>query len=357
MLEHKVKPDWEALVRNLRREGTPERVHYIELFLDVEIQNAIVERFSIAEGLDRADAHFEDRLQIRLQRFLCYDYVTVSAEGIDFPAQYHETEDTTEAEGQKRAARSWLDEHRGPISSWDDFEKYPWPSPAGIRTEKIEWYSRNLPDDMCIVSRCHHILEQPTWLMGYENLALGIYDQPDLVDAVFTRCGQFYVELAKVLTQFERIPILFGGDDLGFKTQTLLSPSFLREKVIPWHKKLSGIAHESGKLYLLHSCGNLEAIMDDLIDAGVDGRHSFEDAIEPVTAAKERWGSRIALLGGIDVGFLCRADESAIRRRVRETLSVCMPGGGYCLGTGNSVANYIPVNSYLAMLDEGRRYT
>jgi uroporphyrinogen decarboxylase len=45
-----------------------------------------------------------------------------------------------------------------------------------------------------------------------------------------------------------------------------------------------------------------------------------------------------------------------VRRRVRETLDVCQPGGGYCLGTGNSVSNYVPVDNYLAMLDEGRRY-
>jgi len=63
------------------------------------------------------------------------------------------------------------------------------------------------------------------------------------------------------------------------------------------------------------------------------------------------------LLGGIDVDFLCRADEGQIRQRVRETLDACLPGGGYCLGTGNSVANYISLNNFLAMMDEGRRYT
>jgi uroporphyrinogen decarboxylase len=56
------------------------------------------------------------------------------------------------------------------------------------------------------------------------------------------------------------------------------------------------------------------------------------------------------------VDFLCRADEPAIRARIRETLDTCLPGGGYCLGTGNSVANYIPLDNYLAMLDEGRLY-
>ncbi len=48
--------------------------------------------------------------------------------------------------------------------------------------------------------------------------------------------------------------------------------------------------------------------------------------------------------------------EQEIRSRVRQTLDECMTGGGYCLGSGNSIANYIPVDNYLVMLDEGRRY-
>ena len=62
------------------------------------------------------------------------------------------------------------------------------------------------------------------------------------------------------------------------------------------------------------------------------------------------------MLGGIDLDFLCQSGPEAIRTRVHDTLEVCQPGGGYCLGTGNSVANYLPLDHYLSMLDEGRRY-
>ena len=97
--------------------------------------------------------------------------------------------------------------------------------------------------------------------------------------------------------------------------------------------------------------------MDDLIDdVQIDGLHSFEDTIKSVSETKQRYGHRIAVLGGIDVDFLCRSDEAAVRRRTRRTLDECQPGGGFCLGTGNSVANYVPFDNYLAMLDEGRRY-
>ena len=149
----------------------------------------------------------------------------------------------------------------------------------------------------------------------------------------------------------------WGSDDMGFKTGLLLSPADLREFVLPGHKELAAISHEAGKPYLLHSCGKLAEILDDLIDdVRIDAKHSFEDTIEDVREVKHTYGRRIGLLGGIDVDFLCRSDERAIRARVRDTLDRCMPGGGYCLGTGNSVANYIPLDNYLAMLDEGRLY-
>jgi uroporphyrinogen decarboxylase len=98
--------------------------------------------------------------------------------------------------------------------------------------------------------------------------------------------------------------------------------------------------------------------MDDLVsDVRIDGRHAFEDTIEDVCMAKQTYGRYMALLGGIDVDFLCRANEEEIRRRVRHTLQVCQPGGGFCLGSGNSITNYTPLDNYLVMLDEGRRFS
>jgi len=127
--------------------------------------------------------------------------------------------------------------------------------------------------------------------------------------------------------------------------------------VLCHHKELAEISHAAGRPYLLHSCGQLAEIMDDLInDVKIDAKHSYEDTIEDVRDVKKTYGRKIAMIGGIDVDFLCRADEQAIRKRVRDTLDVCQEGGGYCLGTGNSVANYIPLDNYLTMVDEGMLY-
>jgi uroporphyrinogen decarboxylase len=132
----------------------------------------------------------------------------------------------------------------------------------------------------------------------------------------------------------------------------------MRAFVLEGHCLMAERVPQAGKPYLLHACGNLTELMDDLIDTvKIDAKHSFEDTIEDVRDLKHTYGQKIALLGGIDIDFLCRSTPEEIRKQVRNTLDICIPGGGYCLGTGNSVANYIPMDNYLAMVDEGILYS
>jgi uroporphyrinogen decarboxylase len=353
-----VSPDWEALVRCIERQGTPERVHHIELFLDGEVQAAICERYGLLDGLD-ANAPFADlKRQVALQRFLGYDYVRCGLEDMDVPLKGALVEDT--APLQREGGRSYMEEHAGPITTWEEFGAYPWPDPELASTRSLEWYEANLPDDMCIIGSggFAHFAEYLCWLMGYETLCFSLYDQRDLVAAIAERLTDMFRMGIERMLKFERVKIIWGSDDMGFRSGPLISPADMREFVLPGHKLMAQMAHQAGRPYLLHSCGNLSAIMTDLIeDVGIDAKHSFEDTIEDVVSAKAQYGDRISLLGGIDVDFLCRASEEEVRQRVRHTLDECMPGGGYCLGTGNSVANYIPLDNYLAMLDEGRKFT
>ena len=353
-----VTPDWEGLVRCLRRQGTPDRVYNMELFLDDEVQAAICERFGLLEGLDLDDPFFDLRRQVAIQRFLGYDYVRCGLDGLDVPLKHTSVEDT--AGLSRQGGRSYMEEHRGPITNWEEFEAYPWPDPATASTRSLEWYAANLPEDMCIVGSggFAHFAEYLAWLMGYETLCYALYDQRDLVAALSQRLNEMYRIVLRRLLEFERVKVIWGSDDMGFRSGPLISPRDLREFVFPGHRLMAQQSHAAGRPYLLHSCGNLSAVLEDLIeDVQIDAKHSFEDTIESVISAKEQYGERIALIGGIDVDFLCRASGEQVRQRVRATLEQCMPGGGYCLGTGNSVANYIPLDNYLAMIDEGRRFS
>ncbi len=357
LLETTVTPDWKALRDCVLRKGTPARAHHIELFLDWEIQEAVIRRFGLREGLDEGDPFFHQKRQLRVQRFLGYDFVRQGIEGMEMELRRSTTEDT--AATKKEGGRTFIDSEKGPVTTWEEFERYQWPDPKKFTTKALEWHEKNLPDDMCVIGSggFGHFAEHLTWLMGYETLCYTLYDDRKLVQAICDRLLELNTAAARLILQFNRVKIAWGSDDMGHKTGTLISPDDLREFVMPGHKKMAEMAHAAGRPYLLHACGNLNAIYEDLIeDVKIDAKHSYEDTIEDVRDVKKQYGDRMSILGGIDVDFLCRAGEDQIRKRVRETLEVCQPGGGYCLGTGNSVANYIPLENYLVMLDEGRRF-
>ena len=354
-----IEPDWEGFVKCLRREGTPKRTHYIELIIDWEVQNFISQRFGLLDGLSTDDAHYWYKRQILLQSFLGYDYVVIPGsvgESLGFMRNDIMTVDT--AALQRQSGRYYVNEHRGLISSWEELEAYPWPDFDSFYTPSLEWFQVNLPENMCMIGGLvGSIYENISFLMGYETLCYALYEQRDLVRAISEKVVELYRKELEYILQFDRVKVVWGSDDLGFKTGTLISPKDLREFVLPGHKLLADMSHATGRPYIMHNCGKLDGIMPDLLDdVHIDGKHSFEDTIEDVCEVKGRLGNRMALLGGIDVDFLCRSNEEAIRQRVRHTLACCQPGGGYCLGTGNTVANYIPVENYLTMLDEGRRF-
>ena len=352
-----ITPDWQAMRACLLREGTPKRVHCIELFLDQEVQQGIADRYALLPDVAPDDPVYSAKRNLAVQRFLGYDYVRCSLD--DFAAKLHSATAADTAAANPKAARHFVDSHCGPITTWAEFDAYPWPDPALASARSLEWLEEHLPDDMCIIGSggFAHFFEWLSFLMGYETLCYALYDQRELVAAIAARILEINRVVLRRLLAFDRVRFIWGSDDLGFRSGTLISPAELREFVLPAHREMARGSHDAGRPYLLHSCGNLAAIMDELIeDVGIDGKHSFEDTIEDVCEAKQTYGRRIALLGGIDVDFLCRADEAAVRRRVRDTLARCLPGGGYLLGTGNSVANYIPLENYFAMLDEGRSF-
>jgi uroporphyrinogen decarboxylase len=350
------QPDGQGLVDNIARKSTPDRVYNMELFHDGEIREAIIDRFDLDAGLSRNDPDVERKRFVAFHRFLGFDYVHAGPAEQEWPFHNAATDDSA---ALPRKQRSYRDEHAGPITSWETFEKYPWPDPqAPGMTRELEWWQENLPDDMVLVAQgLGHFAEYLTWLMGYETLCYALYDNRDLVRAIADRLFEYYEVVTGRMLQFDRVRIIFPSDDMGFKGGTLISPDDTREFMLTGHKMTARLAHDAGRLCVLHSCGNLNDIIDDLADdCRIDAKHSFEDTIEDVREVKNTYGRKIALIGGIDVDFLCRADEPAIRKRVRETLDICQPGGGYCLGTGNSVTNYIPLDNYLAMVDEGRLY-
>jgi uroporphyrinogen decarboxylase len=255
---------------------------------------------------------------------------------------------------QSRKDRAWADQHNGMITSWEDFEKYPWPKVDQADFFAYEYINDHLPDGMgLIVSHGAGIYEHLSSMMSYEALCLAVHDNPELVLAVSERIGSLIEGYYRHMLSLDRVICPFQGDDMGFRSGTLLAPDQLRKYSLFWHKRLAAMAHAHQMPYFLHSCGNLEKIMPDLIeDVQIDGKHSFEDAIIPVEDFQQRYGNRIAVLGGVDVHRLTTNTEEEVRKRVRFLMETCGERGRYAIGSGNSIPSYIPLENYLAMLDE-----
>ena len=244
------------------------------------------------------------------------------------------------------------------IRNTEDFERYPWPDESHpIDFRHFETVAARLPDGVKIVAGVSMgPFEWVSQMMGVAGLSYAMIDQPGLVQAMFDKIGALIIAADRRLATMDAIGALRQGDDLGFKTSTFLSPDDLHKYVFPTYQRMVRIAHEQGKPFILHSCGQLAAVYDDLIDAvGIDAKHSFEECILPVEKFKQQYGNRVTPLGGLDVDLICRGSEDEIRRYTRTKIKACFADGFYALGTGNSLTDYMPVKNYLLALDEGMK--
>ena len=345
--------NYEELRTVLTRQGEIGRVPVMEMLVDREVVANLMGDGSSPTGLDALE-------EARMTRMFVDLWVRLGADAIamrpiyDLPFGAEHAEDTA---GLNRGEREWRTGDAGLIKNWEDFEKYPWPDPATYDYSQIELAARLMPPGMKIFGYIRGVMEPTMWIMSYNAFAMALYDDPALVKAVADKIAEVHIPMAETLLDMDFVAGLWGSDDMGFKTGPLAAPKHLREYVFPHHKRLAQMAHAKDKLYLLHSCGKLMGVMDDLIDdVGIDGKHSYEDVIMPVTEFKQTYGDRVAVLGGIDVGVLASGTEDEVRAYTRRVLDSCGPGTGYVLGSGNSVANYVPTRNFLAMVEEGHRW-
>ncbi|MCE5249052.1 uroporphyrinogen-III decarboxylase-like protein [bacterium] len=242
------------------------------------------------------------------------------------------------------------------IKTRDDFERYPWPDESEpIDFTHFETVAGIIPEGVKIVGGvCMGPYEWVSRLMGVMGLSYALADDPGLVECIFSRIGVLHRSAVRQLASMDAIGALSQGDDLGFKSSTFLSPADLKKLVFPIYKNMTGEAHDRGKPFILHSCGNLKEVYDDLItDCGIDAKHSFEDVILPVEDFKKQYGDRVTPLGGLDVDVICRAERDELRAYTRKKIESCFHDGYWALGTGNSLTDYMPVENYIAVLEEG----
>lgn len=258
-----------------------------------------------------------------------------------------------------------LGKHKeGCIKTREDFDRYPWDALADRFFDRYVPYIRLLEETCPAGMRAvggigNGLFETVQDLVGYVDLCFLRDDDPALYEDLFARMGAVHHTIwTRFMDQYaDAFCVLRFGDDLGFNTATLLSPDDIRAHVLPQYQKIVRCVHAKGKPFLLHSCGNLFAVFDDIIrETGIDAKHSNEDGIAHFSEWVARYGDRIGNFGGVDTDVLCRMSPSAIEAYVLDCLGRVAGHGGIAFGSGNSIPDYVPPEGYLAMVDTVRQW-
>ncbi len=390
-------PDFQKLSRVLAGEEKADRVHFVELGVDVEVMQLFLTMMGrdfpvsevnhirqqkvtqLMEGkknsinlLTTKEEETFIKSYIEFYYRMGYDFVPGLSPNSVFlwmlkpktritrdTAALSKTIDSFSGDdaGGKRV---WIEETQGIITSWEDFEKFNWERLSMENIEVNSFYeciSENLPEGMKVIPVFSLYEYVADFLLGPEGLYYLLYDQPDLVEAVINKWGRIASQFYETVLSFDCVGAIWHADDIGHKTGTNISPELLRKLIFPWYKKYASLAHQYGKQYWVHCCGNVLDVMEDFIeDAEIDTFHSFQDVIISVAHFSKKYGEKVGILGGVDMDKLCRLDKESLQGYVREILQECMGMGRFALGSGNTITNYMPIPNYLAMLEEGLKW-
>jgi len=377
----KPQPDFETFKKVLMGEEKPDKVHFAEAVVDIDMINALAKKINIkpipdlqhyipneAETTSISPEDLFDATEGMMKFYyrMGYDYFPnlIPITGFSllafllFFGKKRVAKDTAPLATQG-VKRIWAEETTGIVTSWEDFEDLRSQELVQIPAKPFfDVISENLPEGMKVVASSGPVWEMVMErIMGHVTLFRKLFEDPDLVKTVIDWVGEIVYKDFKEVVTFDCVEAVFHSDDLGYKKGTFVNPDVYREMLFPWFKKFAALAHQRGKMYWYHCCGNVAQVMEDLIeDVKIDAFHSFQDEIMPVWEFQKKYGDRIAVLGGVDVDKLARYGEESLRKYVRYILNKCMPRGRYALGSGNSVTNYVPPKNYLTMLEEGLKW-
>ncbi len=251
---------------------------------------------------------------------------------------------------------TWLVER--PFKKVEDIANFRWHIPSreevmdGWIPEMRRWQEAFAPRVMYVpgcgvgLDTCHHQI-------GLELFCYAIYDAPNLVRRAMDQTMEAGRRFAEGLAEARLCPLAFVWDDIALKERTMFSPSWLRENWLPRLRYVIEPLKRAGIKVIFHSDGNLMPIIDDLIEAGVDGLNPLEPlAGMRLDVLKRNWGDRLILVGGIDCSqLLPLGTPEEIKEGVKWALKVAGQGGGFFIGSSSEIVPSTPLENILAFYE------
>ncbi len=194
--------------------------------------------------------------------------------------------------------------------------------------------------------------------MGLELFSMAIYDARDDLERVLAAASEYYHTQARVAARHNVCPLYFMGDDIAYKGATMFSPQFLREAFIPRLAHVCEPLKNAGIKVIFHSDGYVMEILDDMVEAGIDGLNP----IEPLSGMdigylKRRYGRNLILVGNVDPSHLLpKGTVKDVIEATKDCLRAAAPGGGHFVGSGGEIGPSVPLQNILAFYEACREY-
>jgi uroporphyrinogen decarboxylase len=245
-----------------------------------------------------------------------------------------------------------------PIGSLEQLKEYKWPDPADPELlEPIRQIVEKYRKDYFIIVDLSSTLIEAAYahLVGTQNFFLYLYDQPELIEGVLDGLTEYYTELGCNAIR-QGIDMIRVGDDVGAQQSMMLAPKAWRELAKPrFQYMFDKFRKTNPDIFIkLHSCGDYSPILPDEIELGVhlSGLMQPTGGLKDQAGIKQKYGDKIALVGGFDVQrLLPRGQVEDVRAGVLEVMKNLAVGGGYIFSPSHYILADVPIQNIFAMLE------
>lgn len=191
--------------------------------------------------------------------------------------------------------------------------------------------------------------------LGFENLSIAMYDDPELLKEIIEAADEYWTKVGLAAIE-AGCDALYVADDMGMNGSTLIAPEKLREFFFPSLEKQIKAWKEAGGRVLFHSCGNIDALLEDLADMGIDALTNIQvKAGMDLKSVKERIGDRVTIVGNVDAtGVMCQSDKAVIDKAIREVVETAGSDGGLVIATDHSFHEGIPEENVIHFIEAAK---